>query len=130
MRRRLDETDLFVLPSLLARDGQMEGLPVALMESLACGVPTVASRISGIPEIIQDGSTGYLAEPGDAASLGEALSRACVAGLDTAAGRNLVEDEFDIERSAQSLAGLFRASAEAARVEQGAPESAWPGSAA
>ncbi len=115
VRRRLDETDLFVLPSLIARDGQMEGLPVVLMESLACGVPTVASRISGIPEIIQDGSTGYLAEPGDAASLGEALSRACVAGLDTAAGRNLVEDEFDIERSAQSLAGLFRASAEAAR---------------
>jgi glycosyltransferase involved in cell wall biosynthesis len=113
VRRQLDETDLFVLPSVVARDGQMEGLPVALMESLACGVPTVASRISGIPEIIRDGSTGYLAEPGDIASVGAALSRACSGGLDAAAGRSLVEDEFDIEGSAASLADLFRASAEA-----------------
>ena len=107
VRKRLDETDLFVLPSLVARDGQMEGLPVALMESLACGVPTVASRISGIPEIIRDGETGYLAEAGDAASLRTAISNACAGKLDAAAARRLVEDEFDIGKSATSLVALL-----------------------
>jgi colanic acid/amylovoran biosynthesis glycosyltransferase len=111
VRARLDETHLFVLPSLVARDGQMEGLPVALMESLACGVPTVASRMSGIPEIIRNGETGYLAEPGDAASLDAAISNASAGVLDTAAARMLVEEEFDIAKSAASLVGLFRASA-------------------
>lgn len=111
VRQHLDEAHAFVLPSLVARDGQMEGLPVVLMEALACGVPTVASRISGIPEIIRDSSTGYLAEAGDAESLRKALSRACVESLDAAAARMLIEDEFDIERSAASLVSHFRASA-------------------
>jgi colanic acid/amylovoran biosynthesis glycosyltransferase len=110
VRKRLDETDLFVLPSLVARDGQMEGLPVALMESLACGIPTVASRISGIPEIIRDGKTGYLAVAGDVASLRTAISNACSGKLDAAAARRLIEDEFDIGKSATSLVACFRAS--------------------
>lgn len=110
VRRRLDETHVFVLPSLIARDGQMEGLPVALMESLACGIPTVASRLSGIPEIVRDGVTGCLAEPGDARSLREALKRALAGGLDVAGARALVEDEFDITKSASALTALFRQS--------------------
>jgi colanic acid/amylovoran biosynthesis glycosyltransferase len=110
VRGRLDQADLFVLPSLIAADGQMEGLPVALMESLACGVPTVASRLSGIPELVIDGSTGWLAEPGDPVSLRDAISRASTGGLDPEAARMLVSEEFDIARSAASLAALFRAS--------------------
>jgi glycosyltransferase involved in cell wall biosynthesis len=54
---------LVVLPSVVARNGQMEGLPVVLMEALAAGAPVVATRLSGIPEIILDGETGLLAEP-------------------------------------------------------------------
>ena len=110
VRRHLDQTDLFVLPSLIARDGQMEGLPVALMESLACGVPTVASRISGIPEIIRDGQTGYLADAGDPASLRAAIENACEGKLDAAEARQLVEDEFDIGKSADRLVANFRMS--------------------
>jgi glycosyltransferase involved in cell wall biosynthesis len=114
VRRQLDEAHLFVLPSVVARDGQMEGLPVVLMESLACGVPTVASSLSGIPEIIRDGSTGCLAEAGDPDSLRDALTRASTGTLDPAAARMLVEDEFNVERSAARLVTLFRMSAEGA----------------
>ncbi len=107
VRRYLSEAHIFILPSLVAKDGQMEGLPVALMESLACGVPTVASDLSGIPEIVRDGVTGYLATPGDAASLRDAVRRAVAGSSDPAEARLLVEDEFDIRKSAASLAALF-----------------------
>lgn len=107
----LDRADLFVLPSVVARDGQMEGLPVALMEALACGVPAVSTRLSGIPEIVQDGETGLLAEPGDRASLRAALARVveepAEATARAVAGRRLVEREFDVRASGRRLAQLF-----------------------
>jgi colanic acid/amylovoran biosynthesis glycosyltransferase len=106
----LDKADLFVLPSLVARDGQMEGIPVAIMEALAAGLCVVASRLSGIPELVRDGETGILADPGDPASLQEALRRAVqgdCGGASAAAGRSLVEAEFAVERSAQRLGDLF-----------------------
>jgi colanic acid/amylovoran biosynthesis glycosyltransferase len=106
----LDRADLFVLPSLIAGDRRMEGLPVALMEALAAGLCTVTTRLSGIPELVRDGETGILAEQGDPGSmrdaLGRALSGACTEATAKAA-RALVEREFDIERSATALAALF-----------------------
>jgi glycosyltransferase involved in cell wall biosynthesis len=94
----------------MAADGQMEGLPVALIEALAVGVPTVATRLSGIPELINDGETGTLADPADPGSLAAALVRVLEgAGVDSAAGRELVEREFDVRRSADRMAELFRA---------------------
>lgn len=111
----LARADLFVLPSVVARDGLMEGLPVALIEALAAGVPTVTTRLSGIPELVRDGETGLLAEPSDAAGLASALART-LADSDAAveraaAGRRLVEAEFDVRTSGARLAALFRESA-------------------
>jgi colanic acid/amylovoran biosynthesis glycosyltransferase len=101
---------VFVLPSIIAPDGDMEGIPVALMEALAAGLPAVATRQSGVPELIQDGRTGFLAEPGDPGSLREALLRALSAPEAVAAeGRALVEREFDQRRSARRLVELFTA---------------------
>ena len=111
VRDALDRADLFVLPSVVAEDGQMEGLPVALMEALASGVPTVSTALSGIPEIVIDGVTGLLAVPGDAASLNATLAAMLDRGTDTVdlaeAGRALVTREFDLEQSAALLGGLL-----------------------
>ena len=105
----LAQADLFVLASIIAPDGQMEGLPVALIEALACGLPAVATRISGIPELIEDGRTGFLAEQGDVAALATALERA-LAGepLELDSGRALIESEFDVRESGARMAELLR----------------------
>ena len=89
----------------------MEGLPNALIEALAAGVPTVTSELSGIPELIEDGITGLLAKQGDPQDLRRALKRVLedpAAAVERAeAGRRVVEASFDIEASARRLGVLF-----------------------
>lgn len=60
---------------LLVHPAATEGLGVALLQAAACGVPIVASRTGGIPEIVRPGRTGELVPPGDAAALSAALLR-------------------------------------------------------
>ncbi len=67
--------DVFCCPSILAVDGDRDGLPNVLLEAQSTGLPAVGSRFSGIPEAISDGQTGSLVPPSDAAALAEALSR-------------------------------------------------------
>ncbi|MGO9959666.1 MAG: glycosyltransferase, partial [Solirubrobacteraceae bacterium] len=116
----LDKADLFILPSLVASSGRMEGIPVVLMESLACGVPAVATRLSGIPELVEDGVTGTLAEQGNVESLRRAILKVMgdpeAARRMATAGRARVELEFDVATSADLLAERFlrmRATAQA-----------------
>ncbi len=71
--RMMRESALFVLPSIIAADGQMEGIPVALMEAMASGKAVVSTSISGIPELVDDGRNGFLVPPGDAVSLADAI---------------------------------------------------------
>ena len=119
VRSLLDRADLLVLPSIVARDGQMEGLPVVLMEALASGVPVVATRLSGVPELVEDERTGLLAAPGDAADLREALERVVNGRFepDLAEGRALVARSFDVAGSVARLGHLFE-SAVQRRIEQ------------
>lgn len=71
--KMMGEARLFVLPSIIASDGQMEGIPVALMEAMASARAVVSTRISGIPELVEHGVNGLLVEPGDAVALADAL---------------------------------------------------------
>jgi glycosyltransferase involved in cell wall biosynthesis len=67
--------DIFVLPSVQAANGDMDGIPVSLMESMSMGVPTVSTRISGIPELVESGVSGLLVSPGDPEELADAMER-------------------------------------------------------
>ncbi len=69
MRRAL----LLAVPSRTAQSGDSEGLPTVIMEAMALGVPVVATRHAGIPEIISDGATGLLVAEANPAALGEAI---------------------------------------------------------
>lgn len=70
----LGDASVFVLPSVVARDGQMEGIPVALMEAMAAKLPVIASAMSGIPELVEHGANGLLVEPGNPAALAAAIA--------------------------------------------------------
>ncbi|PON13689.1 colanic acid biosynthesis glycosyltransferase WcaL, partial [Candidatus Entotheonella serta] len=71
----LDQTDIFILPSITTPNGRQEGIPVALMEALAMGKPCISNAISGIPELIEDGQTGLLVPERDAQALADAIKR-------------------------------------------------------
>jgi colanic acid/amylovoran biosynthesis glycosyltransferase len=109
----LARSDVLVTPSVPTRDGRREGIPVVLMEAMASGLPVVASRISGIPELVEDGVHGFLVPPGDSPGIAQALQRLHEdPDLRTRmgrAGRARVEDAFDASRSAEILAEAFGA---------------------
>ncbi len=105
--KELAQMDLLVFPSLLA-----EGLPMVVIEAMAAGVPVVGTRVDGVVDAICDGSNGLLCEPGDAASLSEAIGRVVSGHADwqslrTAAWRRQRE-QFSDRSMAQSLADLYR----------------------
>lgn len=67
--------DLFALPCVEAKNGDMDGLPTVLLEAMAAGVPVLSSRIANIPDLISDGVTGYLAAPNNPSDIAEAVVR-------------------------------------------------------
>ena len=113
--RLLGEADVLVAPSVPSCDGRREGIPVAIMEGSACGIPVVASDLSGIPELVEDGKQGCLVPPGDALALADALEKLHAdPSLRLALGREgraKVLSEFDLETNAGLLAQHFRAGA-------------------
>ncbi len=107
----LDEMHLLLTPSVVASDGDTEGLPVVLMEGMAQGLPVLSTHHSGIPELVEDGVSGFLVEERNATQLAERLEH-LVAHPDIwprmgAQGRARVESEFDIETLNDRLAALF-----------------------
>jgi glycosyltransferase involved in cell wall biosynthesis len=110
---RLQAADCYVQPSVRARSGQMEGIPVALMEAMASGVPVVATRLSGVPELVRESDTGLLVAPESPSELAEAVLAVwrdpSAAERRALAARRLIEQEFDLASSAARMAELFAA---------------------
>jgi glycosyltransferase involved in cell wall biosynthesis len=111
VREALRAATVFALPCVVAPTGNRDGIPVALMEAMACGAPVVSTRVSGIPELIEDGLEGILVPDRDPPALAAALARllddpALAAGLASAA-RAKVEREFDAAREARKLMEHF-----------------------
>jgi glycosyltransferase involved in cell wall biosynthesis len=109
--------------SLLAQTSRVEGMPLVLLEAMACGLPVAAMGIGGVPEIVEVGSTGLLSAPGDWVGLGEALvsllnapDRITQMGR---AARERVERYFDLNQSIRLSAELFHGLVKKARVLPG-----------
>jgi glycosyltransferase involved in cell wall biosynthesis len=92
-----------------------DGIPNVLVEAMAAGAPVVATPVSGIPELVEDGVNGLLVTPEDPEALADALmllhSDHALGERLAAAGRDTVRERFDGERLAGRLAELFREAA-------------------
>lgn len=109
----LEEADMLVLPSFA------EGLPVVLMEAMASRIPVIASGVAGVPELVQDGVSGFVVPAGDVETLTVRLEK-LLADPELCrrmgeAGRVKVEAEFDIGREAVWLAQILRGGGEGLR---------------
>lgn len=108
----LNRADIFILASVTGRDGDMEGIPVSLMEAMARGIPVVSTYHSGIPELVRDGVNGFLAPEGDDDALAKAIKRVIANAASWPeigrAGRRIIEEEFNRRKLAHCLIDHYR----------------------
>jgi FemAB-related protein (PEP-CTERM system-associated) len=106
-----DPRTLFAAADVFALSSRSEGLPNVLLESLACGVPVVATAVGGVPRVITDERNGLLIRPDDADGLSVALSRllhndALKSSL-IAAGRRTLEERYSFDVRMQKLVAVY-----------------------
>lgn len=114
---------MLVVPSVIASDGDRDGLPNVTLEAAAMGVPIVASDLSAIPEFVTHLETGLLVAPGESRELAramrEVLDDPASAEARAARARRRVVADFDITRNVAALEALFRETSD--RRKRGKP---------
>ena len=112
VRALLTRARMFVLPS------RSEGTPLTVLEAMACGLPVVATRVGGLPEVVVEGKTGHLVPPEDPAALAEAILTVWrdpgVGQAMGRTGRQRAEDRFNVRRMVADYETLY--------LEGGKPE--------
>lgn len=108
----LASLDLFVLPCKQDANGDMDGIPVVLMEAMMLGVPVISTELTGIPELVINHVTGLLTKPGDAKGLAQAIKQLCsdqeLQKCISLKALEKVEQEFSQMINAQRLDKLFK----------------------
>ena len=112
LRRRLAAANVFVLPSVIDRDGGMDNLPTVIMEAMATGLPVVSTNIGGIPEMVIENETGFLVQSGDAAAMADAIERVIsdhsLAARLGHSGYERARTLFSIENNIRELCALIK----------------------
>jgi len=110
LSEHLERSDLFVLPSFA------EGVPVSLMEAMACGVPVLSTCVGGIAELVEPEQTGLLVPPADCAALANAVARYCddqeLRQRISRQARQTVVVRFNLDTEVDKLTQLFSSSAQ------------------
>ncbi|EMQ3422715.1 colanic acid biosynthesis glycosyltransferase WcaL [Escherichia coli H10] len=114
VKAMLDDADVFLLPSVTGADGDMEGIPVALMEAMAVGIPVISTLHSGIPELVEADKSGWLVPENDARALAQRLAAFSQLDTDELApvvkrAREKVEHDFNQQVINRELASLLQA---------------------
>jgi glycosyltransferase involved in cell wall biosynthesis len=93
--------------TVLAHPARWEGFGLAVLEAMLAGLPVVASNVASLPELVEDGQTGFLVEPDDPDALGAALARALEQPALGIAGRDRARAEFLVSRMGDRTAALY-----------------------
>lgn len=108
----LNNSHILLAPSVTSQDGDQEGIPVVLMEAMAMGLPVISTQHSGIPELVQDAVTGFLAPERDVDVLADKLNYLIEhpelwlkMGQ---AGRRHIEEYYNIHKLNQQLVNIFQ----------------------
>ena len=108
----LQEADILLAPSVTSQSGDREGIPVAIVEALAWGLPVISTRHSGIPEIIHDGETGLLVPERDTDALTEKLEYLIehpeLWPEMAQKGRTYIEEHYDIDKLNNQLVDIYQ----------------------
>lgn len=111
--REYRRTSVFALTPQVMPSGDRDGIPNVLVEAMACGVPVISTRVSGIPELIEHGADGLLVEPAGIVAIADGIERLLrdpeLASRLGRAGRRKVERLFDVRCNTARLLDLFGA---------------------
>jgi len=104
-------TSVFVLPCIDEQEGGKDNLPTVLMEAMAAAVPVISTPVAGVPEMVEDGVTGWLVPQHESAAIAtrlrEILGDSAKARAMGEAGRRLCEEKFAVERTVAQLRGIL-----------------------
>ena len=110
--KAFDRAHILIAPSVTAADGDQEGLPAAILQGLAMGMPVISTLHTGIPEAVQHGQTGYLAPERDVEALADGIDRLMQQPQRWEAmgrrARQTAEDEFDTQRQHDRLVEIYQ----------------------
>jgi colanic acid/amylovoran biosynthesis glycosyltransferase len=124
LRELVYASHVFVHPSQTAADGNREGVPNAMLEAMASGMPVLATRHGGIPEAVEDGVSGLLVAEGDSAALA-AAAESLISSPEryqrmAEAARRAVVENFERGQQCRQLEGFYREAIDRRRrAEQG-----------
>ena len=122
LRRLYMACDVFVLPAVVDRKGDTEGLGVVLLEALRFGRPVIASNLGGIPDIVEPGRSGWLVRPGDPKALAEAVVRLAEhpdeARRIGESGRDFAAERFSWQRLTGDLTACYEEAREHRRSRE------------
>ncbi|MGB7301071.1 MAG: glycosyltransferase family 4 protein [Burkholderiaceae bacterium] len=112
VRDLLNNTTIFVLPCRIGSDGDRDGIPNAVLEAMACGLPVISTTVSGIPEIVHSSINGLLVEPDNPTLIAEAITKVitdkALAQRLGKAARHTICERFDWKTNLRPLTDVLK----------------------
>lgn len=112
LNNEFNKTTAFILPCIEAKNGDMDGIPVSLMEAMYLKIPVISTKLSGIPELIESGVDGLLVGANDSKQLSNAI-RILLTNKDLRtkmgnSGRQKIEKDFNISKEVEKLTNIWK----------------------
>ncbi|MCQ1536898.1 colanic acid biosynthesis glycosyltransferase WcaL [Methanosarcina sp. KYL-1] len=112
LKENYHKADIFVLPCIVAENGDRDGIPVAMMEAMAMEIPVISTDASGIPELVIDGISGILVPQKNETEISRAIIKLCenkdLRNNMGKAGKHIIIEKYNLENEAKKLENLFQ----------------------